>query len=209
MRPVAVYFDLETGGVLDTHPDIQLAAIAIDENTWAELETFEAKIAFDAATADPEALALNHYTPEAWAGAATVSLVSRKFASFLERYRCLTMVSKRSGKPYSVAKLVGHNAATFDGPRLKRMFEKVGSFLPADPRVRCTCQRAFWWFDERGLAPRDFKLGTLCEYFAIPVHQTHDALADVRLTIALSRAMDPKWPRGVSAVAQAEAGVTP
>ena len=185
----AVYFDLETGGVADTHPDIQLAAVAIEEDTWSEVGAFEEKIAFDVKEADPEALQLNHYSPEAWAKAEQISQVAFRFSHFLERFRSLAMISKRTGRPYSVAKLVGHNAASFDGPRLRRIYEKLNRFLPADPRVRCTCQRALWWFDERRIAPVDFKLSTLCQYFGIPVHETHDALADVRLTVQLAKAL--------------------
>jgi exonuclease len=185
----AVYFDLETGGVKDEHPDIQLAAVAVDEDTWNELLSFEAKIAFDATKADPEALALNHYSAEAWVGSQPPGQVAFRFAGFLERFRSLTMISKRTGKPYSVAKLIGHNAASFDGPRLRRMFDRCSLFLPADPRVRDTCQRALWYFDERGEVPADFKLGTLCEHFGISTEGAHDALTDVRLTIALARAL--------------------
>jgi DNA polymerase III alpha subunit (gram-positive type) len=194
----AVYFDLETGGTNDTHPDIQLAAVAIDEASWAQISSFEAKIAFDPATADPAALALNHYTPEGWVGAESLVLVCARFASFLERFRSIEMISKR-GHPYSVAKLVGHNAASFDGPRLRRMFERCELFLPADPRVRCTCQRAMWWCDERGIVPKDFKLSTLCQQFGIPVETSHDALADVRLTVALSKALAIGARNGVAA----------
>jgi exonuclease I len=193
---LAVYFDLETGGVLETQPDIQLAAIAVREETWEELATFEAKIVFDVAKADPEALKLNHYSPELWTvQGLPEAIVVARFAAFLNRFKSLQMVSKRSGKPYTVAKLVGHNAASFDGPRLQRMFERSHkTFLPADPRVRCTCQRALWFFDERGIAPRDFKLATLCEHFGIPTEGAHDALADVRLTIELAKALrdDPR-----------------
>lgn len=193
---VAVYFDLETGGVQETHPDIQLAAIALREDTWTELDSFEAKIRFDDTRADAEALKLNHYSAEEWAAHALAEpLVVARFASFLDRFKTIPMVSKRTGKPYNVAKLVGHNAASFDGPRLQRMFQRYKRFLPADPRVRCTCQRAMWWFDERGLAPDDYKLSTLATYFGLPVDGAHDALADVRLTIELSKAMDPRWPR--------------
>ena len=50
-------------------------------------------------------------------------------------------------------------------------------YLPADPRVRCTMQRAMWWFDEARIEPpKDYKLGTLCEYFGIAVSETHEAL---------------------------------
>ena len=41
-----VFFDFETGGLEDSRPNIQLAAIAVDEN-WNETATFEAKIKFD------------------------------------------------------------------------------------------------------------------------------------------------------------------
>ena len=186
---VAVYFDLETGGVEPTRPDIQLAAIAVDEASGNELETFEAKITFDAATADTEALALNHYSPEAWTSAEHERIVAAKYASFLNRYRYLACLSKRTGKTFTVAKLVGHNAATFDGPRLRALFARHDLFLPADPRVRCTCQRALWWFDERAIVPKDYKLATLCEYFGIAVAESHEALADVRATVALARAL--------------------
>lgn len=191
MNRHAVYFDLETSGLEPHHPDIQLAAVAMDEATWTELETFEAKLEFDIAAADPAALELNHYTAEAWARAEAPIRVVSRFTDFLNRHKSLEMVSQRTGKPYEVARLVGHNAATFDGPRLQTLFRRFSRFLPADPRVRCTCQRALWWFDEHPLAPRpdNYKLKTLCEYFRIPVEQTHEALADVRLTIALARAL--------------------
>ena len=186
-----VFFDLETGGVLPHHPDIQLAAIAVDQARFAELETFEAKIAFEPSSADPAALELNHYTPEAWAKAEAPIRVVSRFTDFLDRHKSLEMVSARTGRPYQVAVLCGHNAASFDGPRLQALFKYYGRFLPADPRVRCTCQRALWWFDERPdkPLPENFKLATLCRYFGIPVAESHEALADVRLTIALARAL--------------------
>jgi len=188
----AVYFDLETGGVGDSRPDIQLAAIAIDEGTWAELATFEVKLKFDEKAADPAALELNGYQAEVWAKEAVAPAAAiAGFSSFLNRFRSLQMVSKRTQKPYTVAKLVGHNAASFDGPRLKRLFERHSMFLPADPRVRCTCQRAMWFFDAHGIAPpEDFKLATLCRYFGIQAGASHEALADVRSTIALARAIE-------------------
>ncbi len=46
MGQTTVFFDLETGGLLDESPDIQLAAIAVDR-WWHHIGTFEAKIVFD------------------------------------------------------------------------------------------------------------------------------------------------------------------
>jgi DNA polymerase III epsilon subunit-like protein len=184
----SVYFDLETGGVEPDHPDIQLAAVAVEDGTWREIETFECKIAFDPSLCTPEALELNGYTEAEWSDAIPENSVAIEFQNFLENHRVLTFKSKRTGRPYTVAKLVGHSAATFDGPRLMAMFKRHNLFLPADPRVRCTLQRAMWWFEEQGVAPPDnYKLSTLCKYFGIPVIDVHDALGDVRMTIALAK----------------------
>lgn len=184
----AVYFDLETGGTEPDHPDISLAAIAIDEHDWQTLEIFECKIAFDPGLCSPEALEINGYTEAEWAGALPEKDAAMAFSGFLESHKSLTLKSKRTGRPYRVAKLVGHNAASFDGPRLFAMFGRHQLFLPADRRVRCTLQRAMWWFEEQGLtAPESFKLTEVCKYFGIPVIDAHDALGDVRMTIALAK----------------------
>ena len=187
MSPV-VYFDLETGGIDPDSPVIQLAAVAIDQCTWRELDSFEKKLLFDESLADPEALALNHYDPDVWRKEAFQPQVAlRDFAVFLNPYRSVEFVSKKTGNPYSVAKLAGHNAANFDAPRLQRMYSSHGIFLGADPRVRCTYQLAMWWFDAHALSPKSFKLGDLCEYFGLEGSGAHDALADVRMTVALAR----------------------
>jgi DNA polymerase III epsilon subunit-like protein len=188
----AVYFDLETGGKEEWRPIIQIAAAAVDEKTWSILSEIEIKIAFDESQADPEALRINHYDAEVWKKQAVLSTVAVDlFARFLNQYKDLTMISKRTGRPYQVARLAGHNAASFDWPRLRALFEFAGKFLPADPRVRDTLHAALWWFDGRCIAPQSYRLETLCKYFNIPLHegQAHDALEDVRLTIQLARAL--------------------
>jgi hypothetical protein len=43
----AVYFDVETAGLADGAPIIQLASVAVDEDTWEELGTFNALLKFD------------------------------------------------------------------------------------------------------------------------------------------------------------------
>jgi DNA polymerase III epsilon subunit-like protein len=54
-------------------------------------------------------------------------------------------------------------------------------------------QLALWWFNEHKeeTPPANFRLGTLCEYFGIPLRaeDAHDALADVRATVLLYKAM--------------------
>lgn len=181
------YFDIESGGLEEHHPDIQLAAIAVGPN-WEELEVFQAKIQFDESKADPEALKLNSYDPEVWKrDAQPIQEVVSAFGAFLNRHKSLEMVSRRTGAPYSVARLAGHNAATFDGPRLRRLFRST--FLPAHPIPLCTLQRALWYFHERNEKPENYKLEALCKYFGIPHEGAHDALADVRATIGLAHAL--------------------
>ena len=194
-KETSVCFDLETGGLELKHPDIQIAAIAVD-GEYNELATFERKIQFNEADATPIALGINHYNSETWRHEALpLKTVCEDFAKFLRPY-CWMEKRSKAGRPYFVARLFGHNAATFDGPRIKARFTETGLFLPADMHVRCTLQRALWWFDERGLNTDGIRLGssltTLCEYFKIPVVDAHDALGDVRMTIALARALTKK-----------------
>lgn len=183
-----IYFDFETGGIEPHHPDIQLAAVAVDA-TWVELEAFQMKIQFDEAKADTEALKINHYSADVWkAEAQPEALVVARFSQFLDRHKSVEMISKK-GWPYHIARLAGHNAATFDGPRLKAMFQRHAQLLAAHPQVMCTLQRALWYAVETGTAFKSLKLSVLCEHFGIPLPDAHDALADVRGSIALARAL--------------------
>jgi DNA polymerase III epsilon subunit-like protein len=179
-----VYFDFETGGVLESHPSIQIAAIAVDDETGKEISSFERKLKFDPALCDPKALEINHYTAEAWKDAQSPLYVAGEFAAWVKPHCCVPMVSKR-GSTFYVAKGAGYNALTFDWPRLKAMFGS--GFLPVSYHIRDVLQRAMWWFDEHPELPRpiDLKLGTVCEYFGIAIDGAHDALVDVRLTAAL------------------------
>lgn len=179
-----VYFDFETGGLTPAHPDIQLAAVAVDQ-TGVIVASLERKIQFDPATADPEALRMNSYDPEVWEREAKPEeMVVTEFAGFLKRFSDVEMISKRTGRPYKVARLAGYNAATFDGPRLQAMFQRYGAFLPAHPQVMCVLNLALWAFHGKSDRPKSMKLGDVCEFFGIPI-DAHDALHDVRATVAL------------------------
>lgn len=184
-----VYFDLETGGVDVYHPDIQIAAAVIDGN-GKTLETFQRKIQFDESKAEPDALAMNHYSADVWkAEALPESQVVAEFAAFLKRHTSVEMLSKRTGRPYSVARLAGYNAATFDGPRIKEMFRRHQAFLPAHPLVLCVMQRAMWWTQETGTKLENLKLGTVAAALGIDHADAHDALGDVITTAAVARAL--------------------
>lgn len=180
-----MFFDLETGGVEPHQPDIQLAAVAVGSD-WSELGSFSERIQFREEDADPEALKMNHYDAEVWQKTARpAAVVVGQFSRFLNDYKVLELVSKRTKKPYSVARLAGFNAATFDGPRLRRLYGD--QFLPAHPIPLCIMQLCLWFFHERSDKPENYKLGTLCQYFGIEQREAHEALADVRSTVELCR----------------------
>lgn len=192
-----VFFDLETGGLTDEHPDIQLAAVAVNDEDMSIDAEFQVKIQFDESKADPEALALNHYDRAIWEREAiSESLAVRKFADFLSRYKCVRQMSKRTGAPYWVAKLAGHNAATFDMPRLRRMFQRnANTFLAADPRVFDTVQLAMWHLHGGGGAfPENYKLSTLAKWFGVEAGSAHDALADVKICVDVARCVKGLCP---------------
>lgn len=181
-----VFFDLETGGLDFQHPNIQLAAVAVD-NEFNELETFEAKIKFDVAACDPIALEKNSYEESAWRGAESEGLVAKGFAGFLSEHKCIQMVSNKTGRPYWVARLAGHNVTKFDGPRLKEMFKRHGLFLPAHPAALDTTQLALWKYQRLGKPLASFRLTELCKLLDIPVIDAHDALGDVRMNVKVAK----------------------
>ncbi len=187
MNGDAVYFDLETGGLEMKHPVIQVAAIAVRD--WVEVEPIEVKIRFNLDDCAGEALEMNCYTPEAWQREALEKDVAvGKLNAFFRRHAKWKLLSAK-GNHYETAKIVGHNAVQFDAPRLKAMWDgkyaPFSWFYPLD-----TLQLALWHFSRcRCKQPENFKLGTLCEFFDIPTEGAHDALEDVRMTIALAKAL--------------------
>ena len=191
-REEVVFLDLESAGLEFTRPIIQIAAVAVD-STLYELESIELKIRFDESAADPVSLSKNKYDPDVWQREAIDSHeAATTFAQFLRRHATFDMFS-RDGKPYCIAQLAGHNAERFDGPFLHAWYRRQQVFCPARYMTLCTKQKALWLFEEdRTLTPpRDFKLGTLCQYFNVRLRDAdaHDALNDVRATVQLYRAM--------------------
>jgi hypothetical protein len=186
-----VFVDIEACGRQTWRPIMQIAAIAVDDN-YSELEVFEEKIRFNEHQAVQWTLRKRHYSRVRWNREARRDRdVAVDFAGFLTRHATIDLETRRR-RPFAVAQLVAHNAE-FDGPFLRMWFERMGLFFPGAYRVFCTMQRAMWLFHEQPDLPptQDFKLGTLCQYFGVPWNAAaaHDALADVRATVGLYRAM--------------------
>lgn len=183
-----VFFDLETSG-LDPmcHEVIQLAAIAIEEvgDGFRVLDKFERKLRFDVSAASPEALAVNSYSESAWQSAIPRGQAVAEFSRFLRDHSTVEQISQRTGRPYKVAQLAGHNIASFDVPFLRQMFGSEFCpirFIPLD-----TLQLAAWVMDRRPDGPKDLKLATLAEHFGIAFEgEAHDALADVEVNVKVT-----------------------
>jgi len=195
VRPAAearlVFVDIELGRVKRHRPILQIAAIAVSRSL-NELEAFEAKVQIDERKTPAALIHNRHFDRDRWrCEGRHPKVVAYDFARFLARHATVE-VAGANCRRMIVAQLVAHNAE-FDGMFLRKWFEGLGLFLPASYRVFCTVQRAMWLLHEnRSLTPPpDFKLGSLCHYFGIPLrlHEAHDALVDVRATLELYRRM--------------------
>lgn len=189
-RDHTVFLDIETGGLKFDAPIIQIAAVAI--KGWEEIDFFERKILFSSEECDPEALRICRYDPEVWnKSAIQESAACAQLDYFLRRYQDLQRVSHR-GRPFKVARVAGHNIKTFDLPRLRKMMERSGfKFFPGDwMKPLDTLELAVWRTFDKDDPPKSHKLGDLLDYFNIPHEdELHDALADVRGTVQLARAL--------------------
>lgn len=175
-----VYYDLETGGLDLKHPIVQLAAVAV--RNGEPFDEFNERLRFDPVSAHPDALSLIRYSAEAWRDAKEPAAVVRAFAHWLEDKKTIEMTSKRTGKPYKVARLAGYNAALFDQPRLMKLYKDHDAFLPAHPVPLDVLQLVHWYFARVPASIANHKLGTVCEYLKIPLENAHEALSDVRAT---------------------------
>jgi DNA polymerase III epsilon subunit-like protein len=192
-----IFIDLETGGVEPEDPNIEVAAIAVED--WKEIDSFVRKIQFDETKASAKALRINSYNREVWKKHAVSEEDAVEHLGEFLRKHSVVWYSKKTGGPYDSGLLSGHNIVQFDAPRLRKMFgtdaprgTPENKYLAGDIyRPLDTMQRALWFFLEHPELekPVDFRLTTLCEYFLLGTEGAHTALADVRLAFRLARTM--------------------
>jgi DNA polymerase III epsilon subunit-like protein len=182
-----VFVDVETSGVSSKkHEIIQLAAVRVNP-TFSGYRTFEVKLQFDHAKADPQALAMNSYDAAVWEKeAVSPREAATQFARFLEESADLTKTSARTGREYKVAQLAAHNAS-FDSAFIFDLFKSLDIYLPANWHFIDTIQLALIHSNLTGHQPASFSLGKLCEFYDIPLEDAHDALGDVVATARLAR----------------------
>lgn len=186
-----VVFDIETGGFdAERHPLVQIAAVAYfvrDGAPEQEIEALELKVAFDPKDCEPGALEVNSYDPLLWKEhAMSPGLCAREVAAFLARHATVTKVSKRTGRPYTVARLCGHNASGFDGPFLLAWFKRQNVFLPAAAYEALDTLHLARWLIPPGDV-ENYRLETLCRHLGVELSAAHDALADARATAEIAQ----------------------
>ena len=95
-----------------------------------------------------------------------------------------------------MALLAGHNIASFDVPRLTAMFKRHERFLGAEIfRPLDTMQLAWWYAAGSNTVFENFSMTTLCEAFDIDTTGAHDALADARMCVQLSKTLHERARR--------------
>ncbi len=185
-----VFVDIESIGLDPKGPIRQIAAVAVDSRLY-EVESFETKLRVDWRRTREWQQNIKRTPPKPRLSDELDP--AQRFGEFLSRHATVNVLAT-NGATLRVAQLAAHNAA-HDGPFLQAFFERNRRFYPGDFRMLCTVQRALWFFQENKslTPPADFKLTTLCEYFGVPLHprDAHDALVDVRATVALYRVISP------------------
>lgn len=193
-----VFYDLETGG---TDPDkdeiIQVAAVAfkIDGDSWQRTADLERKLIFDVGAADPQALLVNSYNEEVWAKEAVTQLKGlTDFDDFARPYKDVVRTSKRTGKTFTCLRTGGHNILKFDDAFVRNWYFRNKRFCPFDyQEVFDTLQLAKWQIrfgTEKD--PADYTLGQLCDFYKVPLQDSHDAFNDVLATARLAWRMVKK-----------------
>jgi oligoribonuclease (3'-5' exoribonuclease) len=184
-KPI-VFFDIETSGLDPVRDEItQIAAVVLGPS--AIMGTFEVKILVSSeAQAKLAAFALEqpdkcNYDQAVWATQAVAPKVAlNRFAEFLKPWATTKMISAKTGNPYYVAPMAGHNVMGFDKEFLFGAAKKHGVFLSADFRMVDTLVVYLEYCWLRGLPMNSLKLEDFVEAMGKKFDgKAHDALVDV------------------------------
>lgn len=225
---VLIYDLETTGDDHRRHRIIQFAGIAADSVSLEPVEEFEIKVKIDPRMPyELEALAGNVFGKTLYPDGVPRAAPSREFPkgkplfkdvdvdswnaisrddreahaevdAFLRRHQTVRAVSKRTGGRYKVARVGGHNVATFDAPFLTAWYGK--RFCPAGFKCLDTLHLASWIAFLLGYDQNDPELNmcALCEKHGIALVGAHDALVDVRANLQLIRSLRDELRSGIA-----------
>ena len=180
-----VCIDMETAGLEFQHPTIQIAAVAVQRGV--EIDSFERKLQFKMEDATEEALKMNHYDPAVWETEAVPPFHAiSALSGFFKKYADV-MRQGKNGDSYKTCRVMGHNIAKFDMPRLWRQSKAMNIWLGADGHVLDTYHLACWVGILTGDPHESLTLDALCQRYGIDRLNGHSALADVRDAVEVAR----------------------
>lgn len=189
-----VWFDFETTGLKIGEDEIIQAALVATTGApeFRVREKLEVKIKPSKAglgrLKDLESTGFKTvYDAETWRNAWEHKNGLDRMCSFMRRHADVKMVSKKSGKPYKVCRLAGHNIARFDVPLLYEEGRKHKVFIPAHPVALDTFQLASALKIIFDSGPDRLTIEALCKHYGIKVGKLHDALEDVCMNIEIGR----------------------
>lgn len=167
-----VAIDTETGGLLPGyHALLQLAAVP----SW-DAEPFHVWVWPDGHEIDPESVAVNGYSPEAWRekGAVSLSVALELFGAWLDQAPV---------EPWKLTPLA-HNAG-FDRGFIDAAYRFIGRRSPLGHRWRCSQAAMGFLIDAGELDAGSTSLNALAGLCGLMRAQAeHDALDDARLCMA-------------------------
>lgn len=173
-----IALDTETGGTLPSrHALLSIAAthmLPSHQNSWPPYAVFSRYILpADGKTIDPEAAAINGYSPERWAelGAVPLQDAMQDFEGWL----------KSAYEAHPTARLLAHNAG-FDKAFLDEAAAMTGVRLPVHHAWRCSMQ-LFGHLMDQGILPEgSLKLQRLAAMSGQEQPEIHTANNDADLT---------------------------
>ena len=194
-----VFTDLETGGLFyyprvingslrPMNPIIQIGCAVVDCDTLDIVDTLEMKVAFNEAEGEQSAYAINGYKKENWVDAPSKVVAKARLTEFFKKHATVTKISKRTNNPYTVALLGGQNIAAFDMPFLRNWYEP--DFFPVDYHTVDTMALAHIYSIVTGTRLDSLGQEALSKHFGVAFDgKAHDALADVKVTAGIYKAM--------------------
>jgi len=186
-----VWLDVETGGTDPiAHQITQIAAIATDCEPTLNVvgEEFERKIELVDGKWEQDALDMQAYSEGAWAEDAIP--IYPAMADL--RQWCMPFRHERKskkGRTYKVCHMAAFNGR-FDADFVRATADRNDLWMPLTTwtgGVFDVLQLVKWFALLRGVEHKSYKLEDLCAEYGIPPFGAHDALADVKAMIALTR----------------------
>ena len=172
-----IIFDLETGGFVPAKNALcELGAIVVNADNEAVdtlqyyIKPYYRECGLELHSYKPDAMAVNGITEQQIADGRSIEYVLFELMKLVENYE--------------VSAFIGHNSDFFDVKWVSYLLGRFTALQPTFEQIRKvdTCKLAMAKIDCK---PRDYKLGTLCDYYGIQIVGAHTALGDCEATLEL------------------------